>query len=296
VEAIHQAGAVHRDLKPGNVLMDRGSRAVVGDLGLACSVSMVNAEPNPGGTPGYIAPEIAAKKLMGEEISGGPMVQRSDVYALGSLAYEMLAGEPAFAGTTVEEILTAQFNGSVIAPSVICPGLDPVFDKPILDALSRLPRDRTSSVTEFWAALEQAYQSACDPSFGRRVVVAEPDATTRRRIAASIREAFPTVSVVCVADGAEALREVAVQPTALLIVEPGLPGPQGLELVATLRGDSRFEPMAIMIVSNEVGPAQWQALRALGADGLVMKPEDPVQLTALARSLFENPRRRRAVA
>jgi CheY-like chemotaxis protein len=96
-------------------------------------------------------------------------------------------------------------------------------------------------------------------------------------------------------DGAGVLREVAEHPVALLILEPAVPGLRGLDLVARLRADEALEPMAIVIVSDEVGPTQWQALRAAGADGFLMKPEDPVLLTTLVRSLIEDPLRRRAM-
>jgi serine/threonine-protein kinase len=295
VEAIHRAGAVHRDLKPGNVMIDRESRVVVGDFGLACSVTMVDAEPNPGGTPGFLAPEIAAKNLMGEPTDSGPLVQRSDVYALGALAYELLTGEPAFAGTTLDEILSAQFEGKVMPPSQMCPTLGPAFDQPILDALNHQPEDRTSSVTQLREALAAARMSVSDPCYGRHVVVADPDASSRERIAAGLHSMLPMLSVRCVDDGAGVLREVAEHPVALLILEPAVPGLRGLDLVARLRADEALEPMAIVIVSDEVGPTQWQALRAAGADGFLMKPEDPVLLTTLVRSLIEDPLRRRAM-
>ncbi|MCA9705693.1 MAG: protein kinase [Myxococcales bacterium] len=295
VEAIHKAGAVHRDLKPSNVLIDREKRVVVGDFGLACPVTMADAEPSPGGTPGFLAPEIAAKNLMGEPLESGPLVQRSDIYALGSLAYELLTGEPAFAGTTVDEILSAQFAGRVMRPSVMCPELGPSFDQPILDALCHQPEDRTPTAAEFRAALERAHRDAKDPCFGRRVLVAEPDAVSRGHMAAALRAALPTAEVQGVADGAELLREVLARPTALLVLEPTLPGMRGLDLVARLRSDERFDAMPIVIVSGEAGATQWPALRAAGADGFVMKPEDPVQLTALVRSLLDDPLRRRVV-
>ncbi|MCX4240887.1 serine/threonine-protein kinase [Paraliomyxa miuraensis] len=293
VEAIHEAGAVHRDLKPGNVMVDRGSRVVVGDFGLACSVTMVDSAASPGGTPGFIAPELATLNLMGEQMDSGPLVQRSDVYALGSLAYEMLTGEPAFAGTTVNEILSAQFTGTVTRPSLMCPTLSPAFDGPILAALCHVPENRTPSAAEFRAALMQARKDAEDPSFGRRVIIAEPDPACRERMAAALRDALPMISLALVENGAGVLREVSAQPTALLILEPALPDLRGQDLVARLRSDDRLESLAIAIVSDQIDPSQWHALRDAGADGFLIKPEDPVMLTALARSLLADPLRRR---
>jgi serine/threonine-protein kinase len=91
--AAHAAGVVHRDLKPANVLVEKGGRVVLTDFGIARAVAGEVASRTLGtvGTPMYMAPE---------QVSGDPVDARADLYAVGLLLHEMLAGEPPFTGET----------------------------------------------------------------------------------------------------------------------------------------------------------------------------------------------------
>lgn len=101
--AAHEEGVVHRDLKPANVLLDDAGRAYVTDFGVARSVSgsRITRTGSVLGTPGYLSPEQAR----GEAVDG-----RSDVYSLGLLLYEMLAGELPFRGETLSEVVTQRLT------------------------------------------------------------------------------------------------------------------------------------------------------------------------------------------
>ncbi|HEX6904433.1 MAG TPA: tetratricopeptide repeat protein [Thermoanaerobaculia bacterium] len=103
--AAHEAGVVHRDLKPGNVLIEDSGRAAIGDFGVARSLAG-SGLTLPGmvvGTLDYLSPEQAR----GEEVDG-----RTDLYALGIILYEMLTGELPFAGGSQAEVLAQRITGS----------------------------------------------------------------------------------------------------------------------------------------------------------------------------------------
>lgn len=96
LQAAHASGIVHRDLKPANILVDADGNALISDFGVARSLGSTGITHTGAivGTPDYLAPEQAR---------GGAVDARADLYALGLILYEMLAGEPAFAGATAAE-------------------------------------------------------------------------------------------------------------------------------------------------------------------------------------------------
>jgi serine/threonine-protein kinase len=148
----HDRGVVHRDIKPENILLERG-HAVVADFGVARAVTAAGNErlTQTGlavGTPAYMSPEQAA----GESDLDG----RSDLFALGAVLYEMLAGEAPYTGPTAQAIMAKRFAEP--APSVrrIRPLVTAAVDQAIAKALARVPADRFPSCAAFVAGLEHA--------------------------------------------------------------------------------------------------------------------------------------------
>jgi serine/threonine-protein kinase len=96
LEAAAQEGIVHRDVKPGNIMIDRRGRAVLTDFGIACVAAEQSGAGSKTimGTPGYLAPEA---------LSGGPVDSRSDMFALGAVWYEMLTGDRLMPGRDLKE-------------------------------------------------------------------------------------------------------------------------------------------------------------------------------------------------
>ena len=145
----HEHGVIHRDIKPENILL-QGGHALVADFGIALAASKVGGArmTETGmslGTPHYMSPEQA----MGER----ELDARTDIYALGCVTYEMLAGEPPFTGPTAQAIVakvvtepapSAQHKRATVPDSV---------DDAIRTALQKTPADRFRSAREFAAAL-----------------------------------------------------------------------------------------------------------------------------------------------
>src|SRR6476661_6969924 len=145
----HRQGVVHRDIKPENILLQDGA-ALVADFGIALAVHQAGGSrmTQTGlslGTPAYMSPEQA----MGERDIG----PRSDVYALGAMAYEMLAGEPPFTGPSSQAIVAKVLTEQPPPLRPKRPTVPAGAEGAIMTALQKLPADRWGSAREFSDAL-----------------------------------------------------------------------------------------------------------------------------------------------
>ena len=149
LEYAHREGVVHRDVKPENILLS-GDQAFLTDFGVAKAISSIDDGPLTAtglavGTPAYMAPEQA---------NGDRVDARADVYALGCVLYETIAGEPPFTGPTPQAIVAKRALGQVPPLRTIRPTVAPTLDDAILKALSPVPADRFASAAELAGVLD----------------------------------------------------------------------------------------------------------------------------------------------
>jgi tetratricopeptide (TPR) repeat protein/TolB-like protein len=155
----HGFGVIHRDIKPENILLP-GGRAVVTDFGIARAVTASDEQKltETGlaiGTPGYMSPEQAA----GESL----LDARSDIFSLGCVLYEMIAGQPPFTGPTAQAVLARRL---VEPPPPLRPMRETVsqdLERAVFRSLARAPADRYSTAAEFAATLTRAPGEASRP-------------------------------------------------------------------------------------------------------------------------------------
>jgi serine/threonine protein kinase len=149
----HNHGVVHRDLKPANALIDEQGNLFLTDFGIAKLLE--SAAPHLTqtdaimGTPAYISPE-QAKAL--------PVDQRSDIYSLGIILYELVTGRVPFTADTPLAVILKQVSDPLPLPSIIKPDIPESIERVILKALAKEPVDRYSTATEFLAAWKRALQ------------------------------------------------------------------------------------------------------------------------------------------
>jgi serine/threonine-protein kinase len=156
----HQRGIIHRDIKPGNILIESG-HALVADFGLArfaskepewssnagpASSQVLAASGTIVGTPLYMSPEQA---------TAAPVDGRSDLYALGCVLYEMITGSPPFLGQTVTEVLEAHQHSPPPGLSSVRPKVAEGVERALRRVLSKSPQDRPRDAAEFLAELRR---------------------------------------------------------------------------------------------------------------------------------------------
>jgi len=150
----HEHGVVHRDIKPGNILMQAG-QPVVGDFGIALAVGSAGGArlTETGlsvGTPYYMSPEQAT----GDQLVG----PSSDIYALGAVLYELLTGDPPYMGSTAQAVLGQIISGDPVSAVKKRRSIPPNIDAAIRRSLEKLPADRFVTAADFTRALS-------DPAF-----------------------------------------------------------------------------------------------------------------------------------
>jgi serine/threonine-protein kinase len=192
----HEAGVVHRDIKPGNILMSQGE-PLVSDFGIALAVGAAggNRLTETGlsvGTPYYMSPEQAT----GDQQIG----PASDTYALACVLYEMLVGEPPYTGNTAQAVLGKILMGELVSATAVRASIPANVDGAIRKALEKLPADRFTGAQAFAKALG-------DTGFRHGVAASVEDGAADSADATKWRRIAIAAGIVAVAGLAAAARE-----------------------------------------------------------------------------------------
>lgn len=200
LEYAHRHDVIHRDIKPENILLE-GHHAVIADFGIARAISDVGGERLTAtgvavGTPEYMSPE----QVTGRDRLDG----RSDIYALGCVLYEMLAGEPPFTGPSAQAVVAKRLGTPAPAVSILRDTVPKSVEAALSKALARSPADRFATAAQFAQALQAAPEP---PRRGR---------AWRTRRVAVIAGGFALAAALALKVGLLGARHPATIPVAIL--------------------------------------------------------------------------------
>ncbi len=169
---VHEVGVVHRDLKPGNVLVDAAGRVTLLDFGLAAGTVVgdrITADGFILGTLAYLAPE---------QVTGAAVGARADLYAVGVMLFEALTGRLPFDARDTRSLLLARVTRAPMPVRALCPGVPDALGDLVDALLSRRPEDRPRSAADALAALagHRSPTEGALPFLGREALVAAAEA------------------------------------------------------------------------------------------------------------------------
>jgi predicted Ser/Thr protein kinase len=213
--AAHDKGVLHRDLKPGNIMIDGRGHVLITDFGLAGVIGSIEGAEVRNGTPAYMAPE----QLSGKEVS-----TRSDIFALGVVLYEMFTGKPPFVASTREQLLKLTQQGAPPNPRSIVKDIDPLVESVILRCLAPDPRARPASAFAVLAALPGGDPLAEALAAGE---TPSPEMVAASGQKAGVRPAWAIACLACIVAGL-AIFAIVNQQTELLAKVPFEKPPEAL--------------------------------------------------------------------
>jgi serine/threonine-protein kinase len=267
LEAAHAQGVIHRDIKPGNIMLNPRGEVKVTDFGIArmtTSAETIEQTAAILGTASYLSPEQA---------QGQPVDGRSDIYSLGCVLYEMVTGRPPFLGDSPVTVASKQVLEQPVPPSKLNPDVTPDLDAVILRTLAKNPANRYGSAAELREDLERV---------SRGLPVDAPPVLEASATRVIDRPAERTA--VLPFEEVEPERRSPWVPVAVTLILIGLLGGVLWFLAATLLGGDDQQTPVLIEVPSLIGERQRAAEELLREAGLEVgeitkvPPEDETQV------------------
>ena len=248
--AAHEKGIVHRDIKPENIMFRKDGRVQIMDFGLAKlrGASRMTKEGSTVGTAGYMSPE---------QVQGQETDNRSDIFSLGVLLYEMLSGQPPFKGVHETAIAYEIVNVDSPPMSSLRPEIPPELDAIVLDCLEKDPMERTQSAGQVALELKR-YRRESSRSRASRITAARPIPSKVANAPDGIHEEDPTHAPSWILTGGIALATLILGSTVSLmipeesqltpLIRATISMPPGIRYDGSLGGHSAISPDGSTIV------------------------------------------------
>jgi serine/threonine protein kinase len=281
LSVVHRTGLVHRDVKPGNIMLAPGGRVVLMDFGLVLPHADRAGHRTAAGSLQYMAPESFTREV----VEGAAALL--DVYSLGVLAYELLCGIAPFDGSEAQDLYDAKVR--LPGPHVASRRSDvpAKLDELVAQLLLPDPQDRPQGAEPVLWQLRslRARLGAGGDARPFSVLIVEDDEDARRALALYVRAAAPKAEIETTGEGRQAVRSVRRRVPDLLLVDLDLPDINGIEVCMLLRGMQLGDACQIVSVSGRATRADIELLQQLGVRSLEKGPALITQLTQVVQRL-----------
>lgn len=307
LDAVHEAGVVHRDVKPSNLIFQPDSkRVLLMDFGVGRRLvdqESKDAEMT-GGTPAYMAPELISGDVVPPEEE-----HLADIYALGITAYELLTGRhPAGDSLDMVRAVTWHLADSAQPPSTIRPNLPTGLDEIVLKCLEKAPSDRYSdSETLRRDLLRFVHKAAVGPDAPRTrsrlqlelsnsrvvtdrsltIIIVDHEPSFRQQLKKKLRSACPTCRVLSTRTPKEALELAQKHEVDLVIAPLRDESLNGLELAAAARCDERLQGARIVLSERSTSKQERELLLQLGVTEMLARPIAMHEIEEVIRTSLE---------
>lgn len=269
LEAAHEAGIIHRDIKPQNVMVTADGRSVLMDFGIARQFQSeeITTTGEVVGTPVYMAPE----RLLGREVD-----QRCDIYSLGVILFELVTGRQPFAGNTVFEIAQHQINDPVPSPREVDPDIPAWLDQIVFRMLEKNPDDRFQSIAEVMEVLSEEQVSKV---VDRRVLIVDDDPDFLKLVDYYLTDRG--VEVVTAETGSSGIEKVFRDKPDLIILDFQLPEMDGFHIATYLRDHQSGKRIPIFMLTAIHDPQYEKQAARLGIERFFTKPLNMGEFSAV---------------
>ncbi|MFL5839995.1 MAG: protein kinase domain-containing protein, partial [Thermoleophilaceae bacterium] len=281
LDVAHAHGLIHRDVKPANALLD-GDRLYLTDFGLTRRVDSTRPLTATGravGTAAYLAPE---------QIRGEPLDRRVDVYALGCVLFQCLAGKPPYLRDTDMLIMWAHVGAEPPALSAERTDMPATVDRVIKKALAKSREDRYDTCGELISEMKRAlnpsqpmempspeYHTQGAPERLPKVLLVTADPGTSLTVEAALRRSRLILDQA--ADAATAQTRAEKEPPTVVLLDAGLDDGGALTLAQALRDDESTRRTKIVLLTNQYARIDMSALAPI-VDDYLAYPFPPMQL------------------
>lgn len=286
MECAHEANVVHRDIKPGNILVESSGRVLVADFGISKILTGDTTDDTLTfiGTPIYMSPEQCGE---------GQLDQRTDIYSLGVIFYEMIVGRPPFDGATPAEIIKSHLLETPGFPTEDGKTLPPNIVKILRKMLSKHPDQRYRDARTLRRELELWKKWAESKSAGTVQDTMMNEASPivlalvpQKILLGAVMAALKNIDhrMVVVANSTELLSKLANLPVEMVILSHE-PGKNGVFKVAQKMKDSgKTSDVQMILLSHGISRAEVETAFVSGINDIIAEPFDPSVLISKLES------------